>query len=225
MPYSNALFFEGENDLYPVGHLIDLLPGPSTDLYERTPEDQGNRVGLKEFGGYDPLRERFPISIRNGSTLRRVGIVADANSHPRRRWQSLTDAVAEIRSAQLPGTPPESGWIGELELPARTITLGLWMMPNNRDSGAVENFLLELIPEDDTLLPLAESCLENVPEEERPDEAKALVRTWLAWQDEPGRPLGPAITEGYFDLDEELAQRFIDWARRLFPSLDTETEA
>lgn len=57
------------------------------------------------------------------------------------------------------------------------------------------------------------------------EEAKALVRTRLAWQDEPGRPLGPAITEGYFDLDEALAQRFIDWARRLLPSLDTETEA
>jgi len=219
VPYSNALFFEGENDLYPVGHLIDLLPGPSTDFYERTPKDKGNRVGLKEFGGYDSLRERFPITIRNGSTLRRIGIVADANSHPRRRWQSLTDAVAEIGPAQLPATPPETGWVGELELPDRTITLGLWMMPNNRDSGAVENFLLELIPEDDRLLPLAESCLETVPEEERPDEAKALVRTWLAWQDEPGRPLGPAITEGYFDLDEEPAQRFIDWTRRLFPSL------
>jgi len=219
VPYSNALFFEGENDLYPVGHLIDLLPGPSTDFYERTPKDKGNRVGLKEFGGYDSLRERFPITIRNGSTLRRIGIVADANSHPRRRWQSLTDAVAEIGPAQLPATPPETGWVGELELPDRTITLGLWMMPNNRDSGAVENFLLELIPEDDRLLPLAESCLETVPEEERPDEAKALVRTWLAWQDEPGRPLGPAITEGYFDLDEEPARRFIDWTRRLFPSL------
>jgi hypothetical protein len=97
------------------------------------------------------------------------------------------------------------------------------MMPNNREEGAAEDFLLELIPDDDPLLPIAESCLETVPEAERPNESKVLVRTWLAWQDEPGRPLGPAVTEGYFDLDEELAQRFVDWVRRLFPSFDAET--
>lgn len=225
MSFSNALFFEGENDLYPVGHLVDLLPGPSTDFYGRTPEDRGNLIGLKEFGGYDPLRQKFPVTIRKGSTLTRVGIVADANAHPDRRWQSLTDAVSEIGSVQLPDTPPEEGWVGEVELPDRTITLGLWMMPNNREEGAAEDFLLKLIPDDDSLLPLAESCLETVPEAERPDESKALVRTWLAWQDEPGRPLGPAVTEGYFDLDEELAQRFVGWVRRLFPPLDAGTDA
>jgi hypothetical protein len=223
MPFSNALFFEGENDLYPVGHLLDLLPGPSTAFYERTPEDRGREIGLKEFGGYEKLREDFPVVLRNGSTLRRVGIVADANSHPSRRWQSLRDAVSEIGTAHVPQDPTEQGWIGELELPDRTVTLGLWMMPNNRDAGAVEDFLLELIPEDDALLPLAESCLDTVPESKRPNESKALVRTWLAWQDEPGRPLGPAVSEGYFDLDEELAGRFIEWTRRLFPALDDET--
>jgi hypothetical protein len=221
MSYTNALFFEGENDLYPVGHLVDLLPGPSTDLYKRSPEDQGNQIGLKQFGGYESLREKFPVAIRKESNLKRVGVVADANSHPDRRWQSLTDAVSDIGSVQELEAPHVGGWVGELELPDRSITLGLWMMPNNRDQGAVEDFLLKLIPDDDPLLPLARSCLEKVPETQRPDESKALVRTWLAWKEEPGRPLGPAVTEGYFDLDADLAQRFVSWIRRLFPSLRT----
>jgi len=218
MSFTNALFFEGDNDLYPVGHLIDLLPGPGTDFYERTPEERGNLIGLKAFGGYDPLRRQFPVAIRSGSTLERVGIVADANSNPARRWQSLTDAMSGINTVDLPDTPPEGGWTGNLELPDREVTVGLWMMPNNADQGAVENFLLRLIPEDDSLLPIAEACLEEVPNEDPPDHSKALVRTWLAWQEEPGRPLGPAVTEGYFDLETDLARRFVNWIRRLFPA-------
>lgn len=223
MPYTNALFFEGENDLYPVGHLVDLLPGPATAFYERSPKDRGNQIGLKEFGGYDPLREKFPVTIRKGSTLKRVGVVADDNSHPERRWQSLTDAVSDIGSVQVPVTPPGEGWVGEIELSDRSITLGLWMMPNNDEQGAVEDFLLKMIPDDDSLLPLAKSCLETVPRTQRPNESKALVRTWLAWQEEPGRPLGPAVTEVYFDLNAPLARRFVNWIQRLFPETEVET--
>ena len=36
MPFANVLFFEGENDLYPVGHLVDIkivrLPRVTADL-------------------------------------------------------------------------------------------------------------------------------------------------------------------------------------------------
>jgi len=218
MPFANVLFFEGENDLYPVGHLVDLLPGPTTDFYERTPEDRGDRIGLKQFGGYESLRDQFPVAIRNGSTLKRIGVVADADSNPMRRWQSLSDAMSGIDSIDLPNTPPEDGWTGDVSLPDREVTVGIWMMPNNADQGAVEDFLLRLIPEDDSLLPIAEACLEEVPDENQPDQSKALFRTWLAWQEEPGRPLGPAVTEGYFDLEADLAQRFVDWIRQLFPA-------
>jgi len=221
MSYSNgtnALFFEGDNDLYPVGHLIDLLSGPGTEFYEKTPDEPGDQVILREFSGYDPLREKFPRVIRTGSRLKRIGIIADANSEPEQRWQSLSDAASRIDDVDLPDTPPENGWIDGVSLPDRELTVGIWMMPDNYDQGAVEDFLLRLIPEDDPLLPIAEACLNTVPKEDQPDHSKALVRTWLAWQEEPGRPLGPAVTEGYFDLEVDLAQRFINWIRRLFPA-------
>src|SRR5436190_24268592 len=36
--------------------------------------------------------------------------------------------------------------------------------------------------------------------------SKALIHTWLAWQEKPGRPLGLAITARYFDATASYAQ-------------------
>ena len=46
--------------------------------------------------------------------------------------------------------------------------------------------------------------------------AKARIHTWLAWQEEPGKPLGQAITKKFFDSSAPQAQQFIDWIRNLF---------
>jgi hypothetical protein len=223
--FTNVLLFEGDNDLRPVGHLIDLLHGKgSTEFYDEDPETPGDTIGLKEFGGYDKLRPRFPVLIRTSSSHSRIGIVADADDEPASRWQSLTDALQNVGEVDCPDDPPEDGWVGPVDLPDRTVTVGIWMMPDNGSPGEAEDFLLELIPDEDTLLPRARECLETalpeIPEDERPKESKALLRTWLAWQEEPGRPLGPAVTEDYFNLEKDLARRFVAWLRRLFPHLD-----
>ncbi len=47
-------------------------------------------------------------------------------------------------------------------------------------------------------------------------ESKAHIHTWLAWQKEPGKPLGQAITARYLDADAPHAQQLMDWIRKLF---------
>ncbi len=42
------------------------------------------------------------------------------------------------------------------------------------------------------------------------------MRTWLAWQEEPGKPFGTAITARYLDADAPPAKALVDWMRRLF---------
>lgn len=46
--------------------------------------------------------------------------------------------------------------------------------------------------------------------------SKAVVHTYLAWQDEPGKPLGQSITAQALRPDQPLAERFVDWLKRLF---------
>jgi hypothetical protein len=46
---------------------------------------------------------------------------------------------------------------------------------------------------------------------------KAHVHTWLAWQEEPGTPMGLAITKKYLkNVHSEPCLRFISWIRRLY---------
>ena len=71
------------------------------------------------------------------------------------------------------------------------------------------------------LLERAVSCVDGIPPEQRrfrdTYRSKALIHTWLAWQEEPGTPLGLAVTKRYLDADHALARQFVQWLRRLFP--------
>jgi hypothetical protein len=47
-------------------------------------------------------------------------------------------------------------------------------------------------------------------------EMKANIHTWLAWQEEPGKPMGQAITKRYLDAAAPHAQQLMDWLCKLF---------
>lgn len=48
---------------------------------------------------------------------------------------------------------------------------------------------------------------------------KAVLHTWLAWQEEPGLPYGTAIRARYFRHDSEVAECFVRWFRRVFEAV------
>ncbi|HEU5374968.1 MAG TPA: DUF3226 domain-containing protein [Ktedonobacteraceae bacterium] len=86
--------------------------------------------------------------------------------------------------------------------------------------GTLEDFLHFLVPADDQLWVLAEEVVQAVEAQERrfrlTYRSKAKMHTWLAWQEEPGKPLGQAITARYLDADALHAQKLVAWMRNLF---------
>ena len=48
---------------------------------------------------------------------------------------------------------------------------------------------------------------------------KAVLHTWLAWQEEPGLPYGTAIRAAVFRHDSEVAECFVRWFRRVFEAV------
>ena len=93
-------------------------------------------------------------------------------------------------------------------------------MPNNNLPGQIEDFVAILIPAGDAIYPLAKSAVEGIPKGVRrfasAHAPKAFIHTWLAWQKDPGTPMGLAITKQYLDAAAPACQPFLSWIRLLF---------
>jgi hypothetical protein len=92
-------------------------------------------------------------------------------------------------------------------------------MPDNQTEGMFEDYLLPLIPV--AALTFAREAARTTRNQgygnyREAHESKAVAHTYLAWQDEPGKPLGIAIRAGAFDLASPRAIDFIHWLRNLF---------
>jgi hypothetical protein len=95
-------------------------------------------------------------------------------------------------------------------------------MPDNNANGMIEDFIRFLIPNEDKLLDKATNVIGQIETEQiNPyniiHTSKALIHTWLAWQETPGMPLGKAITAKYLTTEhKEICTNFIAWIQRLF---------
>jgi len=80
------------------------------------------------------------------------------------------------------------------------------------------DFLRKLVAPDDPLIPYADDGIAGLPERRfrKVHAAKARMRSWFAWQEEPGKPFSIAITARYLDADAPPAKALVDWMWRLF---------
>jgi hypothetical protein len=156
------------------------------------------------------------------SNLQCFGVVFDADLGPPSgpdRWAAFTSKCREA-GIDLPDLPPSEGMIQTLP---SGIRFGAWMMPNNRPPGMLETLLLQLLRPDEesgALFSLAKTATAKALEigggfkEVHHD--KALIHTWLAWQDEPGAQLHEAIKFKILDANSPNADGFVTWFRDLF---------
>lgn len=221
------LLVEGVNDAHIV---LNLLGANNISARFRGYETQvfikDQYLEIREKGGVDQVKkfenllESLAIETKaNNDGF--LGIMVDANSSLDDRWKSLINRLKdeEIGYENVPENPIQQGVI--LERQGFLPKLGIWVMPNNQLLGNIENFIRLLVPEQrENLWQLAEKVVVEIPEEEKlfadKDIIKAKVYTFLAWQDEPGRPMGESITRRYFQTDAPDAINFVDWIRKLF---------
>lgn len=153
-----------------------------------------------------------------------MGIVVDADANVAARWNQIRSHIRKVHAFELPDTLNPQGLV--LDCDTRGINLrierfGVWIMPDNQSHGMLEDFMAQLIPSTDRCWPFAqETTLQAQREHDAPFPQKAIskaqIHTWLAWQKEPGKPLGQSITKTYFDSDTPAALAFVSWMRRLF---------
>lgn len=92
-------------------------------------------------------------------------------------------------------------------------------MPNNQESGELEDFVAGMIPKNDAVWPLSKKYVNDIPDYARKfrqgKTLRAKVHSWLATREEP-RKMGAAIGAGDLNVAAPEAVRFVDWLRRLF---------
>lgn len=180
-----------------------------------------NRSAFKVVvpGGVDEAISSLDVQLRASAEV--VGIVVDADEAPLARWQQILGVVA-VHGYSMPKEPGRGGFVCERPSPNRP-KFGAWLMPDNQNAGALEEFLMSMIPKSDDLIGRARATVDEIPNAERrfpPNKTgKALVHTWLAWQEEPGTPLGLGITRKYFS-DSASGDDFEKWLRAPFFSVN-----
>ncbi len=165
--------------------------------------------------GIDKLIEQIPVRYKSSGT-KTVGIIVDADANLAGRWSTLKKELSNA-GFKVPENIPHEGLIMHNDI----YKAGVWIMPDNRQNGMLEDFISFLIPHDDRLLPVVDSIIEKIEADKinkykMIHHSKASVHTWLAWQEDPGTPLGAAITKRYLTTEEVTCKRLIDWMNNLF---------
>lgn len=174
---------------------------------------------FKDAKGFDNV-PRLISTILKTEGLTNLGIIVDANEKGvASRWDTIKDRLeAKFGKEMLLNiTPGVTGLILKKEsLP----TVGVWIMPDNQSNGYLEHFLEGMIQADDDVWVHARKVLSELPQNQKrfaaKHEQKALVRTWLAWQKDPGLSFGMALKKGYFDAHSDAIKPFIEWVTNTF---------
>lgn len=154
--------------------------------------------------------------------LERLAIVVDADYQAEHGlgYQRTLDRVTRIVADYRFAPANRSNISGSLFRSEEGLhDFGLWVMPDNRNDGMLENWIKSGIVEtENALMRLAESATGQLKEPKfKPiHREKADVATWLAWQAAPGRAAEYIIQAALLDLQSVQFTQFAGWLSHIF---------
>lgn len=203
-----VLLVEGRTDCHVVLALCAACGVPET-------------FGLYQCDSDDGVLRRLNALMLAPDRPRVIGVMLDADKPEAcpsvsSRWDSIKSTLKR-HGYDVPAQPDATGSIIP-PLPNKP-SVGVWLMPDNREPGMLEDFLLGMVAESakDTVSRCIEVArTDGISSFREAHYSKAMIHTYLAWQDEPGRPLGQCITCKTLEPGTATARLFTDWLTRLF---------
>ena len=193
-----VLLVEGADDEHVVRHL--------RNRHQAIPE-----FCIRDKGGIEGLLEDIGLEILAPSR-KAIGILVDANDDLDARWNAVANRLRE-ENIEVPSSPELIGTIID-----SNPRVGIWLMPNNTSPGELENFVSEMISDDDPVWPRSQCYIDDIPEADRKFKKKILrakIHAWLATREDP-RLMGAAIGARDLHSDGTLSTAFANWLRELF---------
>jgi hypothetical protein len=200
--FKKTLLVEGKDDQHVIWALCEKLGIPET-------------FDVVNCEGIDNLLPQITVRLKQ-SGIKAIGIIIDADLDVKTRYESLS-ALLSTHGFTFPEELPAEGLIVE----ADDVKIGVWIMPNNGLSGMLEDFIAFLVPGEDQLMPIVTETLTSIEEKQLNryamiHQSKARIHSWLSLQDDPGTPMGLAITKKYLTTDEDTCQKLVTWITRTF---------
>ena len=204
------LIVEGKYDVFVVAELMKKF----VDWGKRGEEV----VEIIPEGSIDEALKKsvFDIYLQDPTT-RFFGIMIDADDQLAGRWASVSRLCRNVIPDFPTDLPPE----GLIHVASSGLRVGVWIMPDNLNTGMLETFLGQLIPlGGDSLWAFARQCRAEARNHGSTHSDfhldKADIHTYLAWLDPPGQQLHIAILHKALDARNELGLRFARWFVELF---------
>ena len=196
---ASLLLVEGRDDSRVVRSVCDLA-------------GLAHGFDIQSKDGIDNLLRSIVAHLQQPD-VRVLGIVADANDDPNGRWQGIRGQLSRAGIVA-----PENLSVGGTVIEGE-VRVGVWLMPDNRTPGELEDFVRHMIRADDPIWPRAESYIDDIPAADRRFASTKLTRAklhaWLAAQERP-RPMGLAIRAGVLDPAQPDVEAFVSWIERCF---------
>ena len=208
--FTYKLLVEGNDDVHVVRALWNSQSKP--ELFD-----------IIDCKSKDRVLNELKIRLTTPQNHRVIGVILDADTDASACWDAIKsrlNATGKYNSRKLKLST--NGLILEATDPEFP-KIGVWIMPDNNLPGMLEDFLAALSEPEDPLMLKAEEVLSDLENQginkyKNVHRAKAKIHTFLAWQDEPGKPMGTAITTRILDPTKSNAKVFIAWLERLFQS-------
>ena len=219
---NRILFVEGTDDQHTIWAICEHFKVKETFIVE-VPDGAGKvnpKLRASEKGGIDNVLKATQGFLA-AQNVERLGIVIDADADLSDQWKKVSNILEKIGYENIPLHPNPNGTIIEQE---NRLKFGVWIMPDNEiKKGFLETFLTHLVPDskNNQTWRQARKCVAEL--EEKPfikkdsnHTEKAEIHTYLAWQKEPGKPFGQAITAKYLTAENANCEKFIGWLNHLF---------
>ena len=204
----SVLLVEGKDDQHVIWSLLEHFQVPEC-------------FAVKDCDGIDNLLHDMSLRLTTPTMYDYIGVVMDADTNIKRRYdafRSVLGATGVYDFSQI--SLSETGTLikpSDENYPV----FGLWLMPNNRSNGMLEDFVMTLADESDVLMKESDNVLNSLEDRSlnryaQVHRSKAKIHTYLAWQEEPGKPMGQAITAKVLHAEAKSATVFVEWIRELF---------
>lgn len=223
----NILLVEGKKDATVIQALCDkaCIKTSIIDQIESYDSSWSFAIFLPKDSGDDKVLTNIQRAIIDNIKI--MGVVLDADKPKDKpslcvdsRLQAIQSKLNKLNKyyqKKLQKNPLGIVIEGHENLPR----FGVWLMPDNQNAGMLEDFLMRIVKKPEKCIDFAEQCVADAENKDcctfkAAHRSKAIIHTYLAWQDEPGNTLELSIKTGKLDSTTKIATDFVNWIKRLF---------